>query len=217
MIYLFLGDSRLAKDQKIEEIKHQVLLSNEALKFDYEILYAEKLGNDILKQALNILPAVSIQRLLLIHSVSKFTSDHKRLIVEFIQTKNSKTVLILDSDEDKIDESFLEKIKSLTQILRFSSRPKSSVFDMTNAMAARNCPEALKVLAELFEQGEHPLQIMGVLVWFWGQCRRRVSEKVYKNGLLDLQEADLNIKRSRLQPEQSVEVLVVKLCSLIIC
>jgi hypothetical protein len=36
----------------------------------------------------------------------------------------------------------------------------------------------------------------------------------FEKGLLALGEADLNIKRSRLKPEQALELLVVKLCAL---
>ena len=59
------------------------------------------------------------------------------------------------------------------------------------------------------------LQLMGGLVWFWGKLKQRISAEKFKKGLLHLQEADLNIKRSRIKAEYALEVLVVKLCLLI--
>ncbi len=86
---------------------------------------------------------------------------------------------------------------------------------MTRVMA--NDPaQALKILNELLEEGIHPLQIMGGLLWFWGKEKFRLKGDRYNKGLLVLQEADLNIKRSRLLPEHAIEVVVVKLCSLLV-
>ena len=84
-------------------------------------------------------------------------------------------------------------------------------------MTARNPVEALKILGNLLVEENHPLQIMGGLIWFWGKSRTRLSADQFKKGLMCLQEADLNIKRSRLKPEHTLEVLVVKLSSLIAC
>lgn len=84
---------------------------------------------------------------------------------------------------------------------------------MTKIML-RSPAEALKMLTQLLEEGSHPLQILGGLVWFWGKSRERLSPAQFKKGLLALQEADLNIKRSRTRPEHSLEILIVKLASL---
>ena len=42
-------------------------------------------------------------------------------------------------------------------------------------------------------------------------------ERLIESGLLAMQEADLNIKRSRIKPEYALEVLIVKLCSKEVC
>ena len=51
---------------------------------------------------------------------------------------------------------------------------------------------------------------MGGLVWSWGKARSFARRENFQKGLVALQEADLNIKRSRLAPQQALEVLVVK-------
>ena len=73
----------------------------------------------------------------------------------------------------------------------------------------------LKILNDVLDHGDHPLQILGALVWFWGKNKPRVNPERFQRGLNELQEADWNIKRSRLRPEHTLEILIVKLCSLV--
>ena len=75
--------------------------------------------------------------------------------------------------------------------------------------------EALQILANLYAQDVHPLQIMGGLVWFWGKQRQKISTERFKKGLAALHKADLNVKRSRLKPEYAVEKVVVELSGLL--
>jgi DNA polymerase III delta subunit len=51
-------------------------------------------------------------------------------------------------------------------------------------------------------------------VWYWGKEGRMLAKTKFERGLQALEEADLNIKRSRLNPEYAVEKLVVELMSL---
>jgi len=214
MIYLFLGDGSLAKDQKIKEIKAELLPSLEARKFDFEIFHASNLHSDELKQALLALPVVGKRRIVVIRTIQKLTPQHKKLLLPCIQTKDDRLVLILDSDEVESKSSFMKEIAPYAKIFHFGRTVRQNVFDMTRAMTARKPAEALKILNQLFQVGDHPLQILGGLVWFWGKNKDRVAAEYFRKGLFELKEADLNIKRSRLKPEQTLEILVVKLCSL---
>ena len=214
MIYLLLGEDTQLKDQKIAEIKKKVLTSKEAHDFDYEVLHALKLDSATLKKTLIALPAVSKKRLIVIRTIQKLDAHNKELILDFIQKNNDYADLILDSDEADLKDSFITKISAKAQVLNFSKGSQQNVFDMTRAISTYNPTQALKILENLFMQGIHPLQIMGGVVWFWGKNRGRVSNDQFKKGLVLLQETDFNIKRSRLDPEQAIEVLVVKLCSL---
>lgn len=218
MIYLLLGDDKDAKDRKIAEIKAKCLADDSALKLDYESLLGAKLDPDVLKKALISLPAVSKRRLILIRSVNKLDTHNKKIILDFIQTENRHAVVILDSDEESGKSSFFNKIHASAKVMRFTTgQSKLNVFDMTRAMDRRDSVGALKILAGLIDDGNHPLQIMGGLVWFWGKLKNKLSREVFKKGLIVLQEADLTIKRSRLKPEYAVEVAVTKLNSLIAC
>lgn len=215
MAYFFLGQDRATKDAKIAELKKQHLPSLEAFEFDYEVLYAHKLDHDVLKKALIAFPAVASQRLVVIRECHRLDSHHKELITDFFSKKNDKTILVLESDEATPADSFVKSLSRWVKVKNFAQDQPLNVFDMTKAIGLRRPEEALKILAVLLGQGIHPLQMMGGLVWFWGKSRARLSKEGFKKGLGVLQEADLNIKRSRLKAEYAVEVAVVKLCALL--
>lgn len=217
MITIFLGDNPVAKDQKIEGIRAKVLPDADALQFDYEILHAVKLDTDDLKKSLLILPVISQKRLIVIRNAHKLSAAHQKILSEFFSTKPKHVELIFDSEAEDVKGKFFTQCKKSAKTYRFSSDPQANVFDMTRAMSARNPGKALKILSELLAEGNHPLQIIGALIWFWGKSKNQMSRERFKEGLDDLKEADLNIKRSRLSPEQAVELLVVKLSSLIAC
>ena len=218
MIYLLLGEDRQAKEQQIAKIKTSCLSSDDAYPFDYELLHSTKLDPDVLIKALIALPAISQKRLILIRTAEKLDEQNKNIILEFIQTENRHAVLILDSDETVLKNNFFSQVMQTAKVMRFTQRGKiQDVWAATRAIEDRKPAEALKILNSLMEEGNPPLKIMGALVWFWGDLKNRLPAEGFKKGLLVLQEADLNIKRSRLKPEHAVEVAVTQLSLLIAC
>ena len=218
MIYLFLGEDRPAKEQQIAKIRSACLTSNDALKFDYEILHGVKLDPDVLKKALIALPGIAPKRLILIRTVEKLDPQNKNIILEFVQGENRHAVLILDSDEIPSNNKFFNQVMAVGKVMRFApDGKKKDIWTATRAIEQRNPSEALKIVSDLMEEGNPPLKILGALVWFWGDLKGRLPAEGFKKGLLVLQEADLNIKRSRLKPEHAVEVAVTQLSLLIAC
>lgn len=215
MIYLLIGDQVQPKDQKIEDIKKKYLSSDNSFFFDYEVLYGTKLNAADLKKSLLNLPAVISKRVVIIKTAQKLDAQNQEIILSFVKTKPSHIILIFDFDAAEETGAFYKKMQPHGEVFKFISPPKSNVFDMTRCIEQRNLVNALKVLHELFESGQHPLQIMGGVVWFWGKQKQRLSRDKFGQGLLALKEADLNIKRSRLDPEQTIEVLMTKLSGLI--
>ena len=213
LTFLFCGEDTNAKEAKITELKNKYLTSPEALKFDYELLHAHKLEPKTLKEALISLPAVIPKRIIVIRDCQRLNPYNKDLIFEFVSQKADYAILILDTDEGDLNDSFMKKLKPLVKFVDFSKVVKLNVFDLTRVISMQKAADALKILGNLLSQGEHPLQIMGGLVWFWGKSRDKMASTHFEHWLLALQEADLNIKRSRLEPEQALEVLVVKLCA----
>lgn len=211
MTYLFLGPDYAAKEAKTAELKDK-FLPVESRQFDFETLYAQKLDAETLKKALVALPAIAEQRLVVVKEFHKLSAQNKELILAFVENPG-KCVLILDSDKIEGDEAFIKKLPRSVKAGVFGREDKLNVFDMTRAIGMQKKDEALKILWQLLSRGDQPLQLMGGVVWFWKNERNKLAADRFKKGLLALQEADLNIKRSRLKPEHALEVLIVKLCS----
>lgn len=216
MIYLIIGEDTALKDEKISQIRKEIFSNaqSDALLFDFESLSAHKLDADTLKKSFITLPVIASKRLVVVRDCQKFSEACKEHVLKFISLKQETVVLVLDFSELDARGTLSSKLRSLSKVVEFPSAKKMNVFDMTRVMA--NDPaQALKILNEMFEAGVHPLQIMGGLLWFWGKEKMRLKGDRYNKGLLVLQEADMNIKRSRLDPEHAIEVVVVKLCSLL--
>jgi len=215
MIYLILGNNIALKQQKINEIKAKYLTQDDAIHFDFEQLYGDKLPADDLKKALLNLPAVSKKRVVIVKNIEKLKADHQRIIEAYVVEKERPAALILDSDQSDLKSAFVSDLKRVAQVTVAEEGVKLNAFDLTNALERRQPVNALKNLSQLIEEGSHPLQLMGMLIWFWGKMKGKMSRGQFQKGLELLQEADLNIKRSRLEPEHAVEKLVVSLAALL--
>lgn len=215
MTYLIIGEDIAVKENKILQLKQKFLTSPDSQNYDFDILYATKLDAAVLKKALIALPAVSDKRLIILHDCHKLSLQNKKIIIEFIGSPEDHVVLILESGQLTSRDSFYKKIYKTVELFETQSEQKPNVFNMTRAMSMRKKSEALKILHVLLSDGVHPLQIMGGLIWYWEKSRPKLSFDKFTKGLTCLQETDLNIKRSRLNPNYAMELLVVKLCSIL--
>ncbi|MBF0489688.1 MAG: hypothetical protein HQL15_03600 [Candidatus Omnitrophica bacterium] len=209
MIYLLLGEDSQAKDKKIAEIKESFLIQPEALFFDFESLDAQTVSAASLKKSLIALPSFSSKRIILIRHLQKLKADPVSVLLAFAESPSGDCEVILEASTEL--KSPLKEVASYAKVLSFGVKAELNVFDMTKLMSAKKTTEALRMLHEFYDQGMYPLQLMGVLVWYWGKEGRALGNPRFEQGLKALEEADLNIKRSRLQPEYAIEKLVVEL------
>jgi DNA polymerase III delta subunit len=215
MHYLFLGQNIEQWEMHVALLKKDFLFSLEAMGMDLDILYAAKLDPVELKKSLLALPAVAPQRVVIVHDAHTMNSHNKTLILDHLTSSASNVVLVIESCEWKSDDAYVKKLFPFVKLVELGREAEHvDVFAMTRAMGIRKVAEALKILSQLLEEGHHPLQIMGGIVWFWGKMRGRLIPERFMAGLQALQEADLYIKRSRIGPEYALELLVVKLCTL---
>jgi DNA polymerase III delta subunit len=211
MIYLFLGDDLGAKDAKIAEIKNKFFKdSQEALAFDFDNLDAKELSSNALKKAFLTLPVIAPHRLIILRQIHQLKSADIQVLIHFCQKPAKHCDVILESSENTLKGD----LKDLPLYAKGAvmARPEGpNVFDMTKLMTAHRSGEALKMLDAFYRDNVHPLQIMGALVWYWGREGKVNGKETFKRGLKALEEADLNIKRSRLEARYAVEKLVVEL------
>lgn len=215
MVYLFLGEDTAAKNVSINEIKKEHFKSPESWHFDYEVFYGKKLDLPLLQKAFLALPITAEKRIIVLHEVHVLDKTVQEFLLRYILHPQPKIILILESEENSSAGNFLEQFISHAKVKYFQGKAKRNTFDMTKAIERRDSVEALSVLSELLSGGVHPLQIMGGLVWFWGKSRAQVSADRFKKGLVVLGQADLNIKRSRFNPEYALEMAVVRLTEII--
>jgi len=211
MIYLFLGDDLAAKDARITEIKNKFFKNfQEALAFDFDNLDARELGGDALKKALLSLPVIAPLRLILLRQIHQFKSADIQVLINFCQKPAKYCDVILESTENTL-KGDLKDLPLYVKGVVLAKPEGPNVFDMTKLITANRSNEALKMLDGFYRADVHPLQIMGALVWYWGREGKACGKERFERGLKSLEEADLNIKRSRLEPQYAVEKLVVEL------
>lgn len=214
MAYLLVGQNPQKKDEKLNELKKKLFKDPSAASFDLETLSAHKLDSDDLKRSLLSLPHMAGQRMVVIRQCERLDEHNRELVLEILEQKPKSLVLVLDFEDVDPKSAFFVKLRSLTQPLSVELDRSANVFDMTRLISSRDAVGALKILHQLMENNEHPLKIMGGLVWYWGKERERLDSRRFQLGLKILEEGDLNIKRSRLTPEYAVEKVVVELAML---
>ena len=212
MAQLFLGDDLARKDARITALKAAFFKDLQSVHFDYENLDAVVLSVDALKKSLITLPAISARRLVIVRNAHKLKSADAAVLLAFLKKPLAHVELVLESSEAAL-KGDLREVVALCTTTVFGTASTGNAFDMARLISAGQAREALKMLNDLYNDA-HPLQIMGALVWYWGKEGRALGPERFERGLKALEEADLNIKRSRLKPEYAVEKLVVELVAL---
>ena len=211
MIYLFLGDDLPAVDAKIAEIKNKFFKdSQEALAFDFDNLDPKELGDNALKKAFLTLPVIAPHRLIILRQIHKLKSADIQELINFCKKPAKYCDVILESSERTL-KGELKDLPLYVKAVMLDKPEGPNVFDMTKLMTAHRSGDALKMLDGFYRANVHPLQIMPALVWYWGKEGKACGKVRFERGLKALEEADLNIKRSRLEPQYAVEKLVVEL------
>jgi len=212
---LLLGSNTFQKDQRIAQMKEELFHDDQAIRFDCQTLYGHKVSADLFKESLMALPAMAPKRLLIIRELKKLSADNQKILLAFLEQRHAHAICICDGEGMEATTALSKKLKPYMEVVDFNTGKSKSIFDVTNALGYGKRAEALKALYELINEGNHPLQLMGGLVWFWGKQKTRLSRECYKKGLLEIQEADIHIKRSRLKADYTLEVLVTKLSLLL--
>jgi len=215
MVYLFLGDDLSAKDAKITEIKDKFFKDSEAaLAFDFDNLDASELKDNALQKAFLTLPVIAPHRLIILRQIHKLKSADIQTLLNYCQKPAKHCDVILESSESTLKGNLKDlPLYAKGQVMGKPEGP--NVFDMTKLITAHRSADALKMLDGFYGKNVHPLQIMPALVWYWGKEGKRLGKERFERGLKALEEADLNIKRSRLEPQYAVEKLVVELSLLL--
>ncbi|MBF0485875.1 MAG: hypothetical protein HQL16_05100 [Candidatus Omnitrophica bacterium] len=218
MHYLFLNLEFEVRDRKLKALKANIFTSADAVKLDCEDLDGHKLSNETLKVALTSVPAMSVRKLVIVRRAEKLTEDNLTLIENFLKDATENPVLVLEAARWDSKTELKKNIRARVNVMAGAEKEApASAFHMMDALSKGETVEALKTLKDLVTAGDAEEMILGAMIWKWSNhVKGRVTAAKYKKGLLILQEADKNVKRSRFpQREQAIEIALVKLSLLL--
>lgn len=220
MIYLFIGEDELLKQEKIHLLKKQ-LFSPALESFNYEVFYAKELTLAVFRESLSRFSPFSTRRLLVIKDALKLKSNLQEYFLNSGSLPANLTIVFDILGLPKEENLFLNKILKIAKVINFRIKEKVNAFDLARAIERKQPDYALSVLADLNKIGEKPERILGALRHRFTKINpygQRITsspagdnEKLRKNIEL-LLEADLNLKTGKMRGEFVLETLVVKLC-----
>ena len=178
MIYLFVGEDELAKQEKIHSLKNEILrpcaLQDDpasiakrevwAESFNYEALYAKELTLSLLNEALSRVPAGVKQRLLVIKGILKFKDNFQDFLLSRVDNLPNDIILVFDIISMPREQNpLLNKLLKVARVIHFKSKKKTNAFDLAYEIERKQVGSALNILADLFRAGEKPERIFRTL------------------------------------------------------
>lgn len=216
--YLLIGLKPEDRDARLATLRSNFFLTPEALKFDCETFDGNKLSAKTLQIALYSYPAIAGKKLVVVRRAEKLEDNVLEMIVRFLDDNNAHVVLVLDAGSWDGRHSIKKDIRERLQPAIAAAIEKvHTVFDMMDTAFGGSIADGLKFLNLLLDRGEVEEKLLGGMIWHWSnRVKGRVPADKYKKGLLVLQEADENLKRSKFpKREHALEVALVKLTSLL--
>lgn len=207
MVYLLLGQDASSKDIKLKAIK-QEFISKDYQQFNCDTLYAKELDLSGLQEKILTLPFKSKKRVIVIKNAHALKSNIKEFIIRYVKNPLEHLVMILDLETIDTKDEFVRDIRGACQLFRFKDNPKVDTFVLSRQIEAKRIESALKVLNQLFQDGEKPERILGGLRYSW----ERYDSIETKRRLKALLDCDIDVKTGRLKPEFALEKLVIRLC-----
>ena len=215
--YLFLGGDEVSKNNKIESIKNSYL--DKSLKdIDFEIIYSDdrELSPPRFNETLSYLPLNSLKKkIILVKNIELLDKDNRGVLIKYLNNPCNSILLLLDGSQLDANDSFAKELSPFVKSLYFKSEKKIDVFDLAQAIVQRNTTRSLEILNLLLNNREKAHGILGGLFWQWDSIKDKLNTEVFKQGLNILVDADSKIKTGKLAEKLALEMLVIRLCSLL--
>lgn len=215
--YLFIGEEEQAKQNKVNSIKAQYL--DKHLKdIDFEVVYSsdKELSPPKFDEILSYLPSnKSNKRIVHIKNIESLKKDNRNVLIKHLKSPAKSVLFILDFGKLKKNDRFVEELQPFVRKTVFKLTKKAGVFDLTQAIVARQTTRALRILNALLKNREKPENILGAMFWQWDNTKGRLSLDKFRQGLKLLLDTDIRIKTSKLDKELALEMAVIRLSYLI--
>ncbi len=210
MIYLFLGDDDIDKQNKIRALK-QKLFDSSVEQFNYEALDAKSLDISCLKESVSRFPVSCKKRLLVIRNISQLKESIREEFLFLIKNVQANLDIVLDAVKIGREDAFLNKVAMVAKSVGCQPRSSPDTFALADAIGRKEPEAALNILSDLFKRGEKPEKILGGLRYRLTRNAFNQKDRISKVGLL--LDTDLKIKTGRLKPEFALEALIIRLTS----
>jgi len=210
-VYLFLGQDSSSKHIVLSRLKEK-FLPKETEEFNRDILYAKELSLDDLQEKLLFLPFKLGKRLIVVKNAQDLKEGLKDFLVKYVRNPQAQIILVLDIEEVKAKDEFIETIKRFAQVCYFTEERHVDVFALSRQIELKRTAPSLEILDHLLKHGEKPERILGGLRASW---ERNITDPAQaKKRVKLLLACDIDIKTGRIKPVFALERLVVNLCSL---
>ena len=208
-VYLLIGQDIAAKEIQLKKIK-QEFLPPQLQDFNLDTLYAKEIIlKDIQERFLSI-PLKSAKRIIVIKDADSLNEESRNFLLSYSKKPHKQLVLILDFQHYDYKDEFIKGISAHASMLRFKEIVNPDTFVLNRQIELRKTDSALRILNQLFINGEAPERILGGLRYAWE--KQGVAALGAKRKLKLLLNCDIEIKTGRLKPAFALEKLVVSLC-----
>lgn len=214
--YLFLGDDEHTKQREIDSIKSSYL-DKGFHEIDYEVVYADDraLTPPRFNETLSYTPSASQKRIVLIRRLRLLRKENRDILLRYFNNPSLSLIVLLDAAGMKQDDFFLQSLNPFVKKVHLKQTKKIDTFDLCRAITAHNTIASVEILNTLLLNREKPHHILGALIWQWENMKDRVGLEQFKKGLRLLLHADVRIKTKRLKENLALEMLVIRLSSLV--
>lgn len=209
LVYIFAGEDLFSKDIKLKRLKEAFLPENTAA-FNLDVLYAKELGLIELQEKILSLPVNSGKRMIVLKDCQNLKDNLKEFILEYAKKPYPSIILVLDIIPKERKDEFVNNLSKYAELHWFKNPFHLDTFALNRQIEIKRADSALRILAQLFNDGQRPERIMGGLRYAWE--KNPVSPTELRKRLRALLNCDIDIKTGRLRPEFALENLIVKLC-----
>lgn len=209
MVYLFLGQDPVSKDQHLKSLRTKFLPSSgTGTHFNYERLHAADVSLKEFQEKLLCLPVGNPVRLIELASADQAKKELKEFLVSYAGKPYRHVVLVIDSDQVDRKDPFLTALMRKAQVVKFKESKEADTFVLGRNIEWGKTAEALVTLRALLKAGERPERIIGGLRYAWdrGQATPETARRIKL-----LLTTDAAIKTGKMKPDLALEALVVSL------
>lgn len=193
------------------DLKEAVLPTPEARTLDLTVLNGRALDVKDLEAALKTCPAIGPRRLVVIEEGHRMNDACWTLISRWAELEDPSCIVVVDMKNTRGVDRILRALKGRVSVVTGAKEGAGSPFDLTRMMQTGRKEQALRLLHRLLTENQAPLQILGLLGWFWGKTSARWDSNIRTRGWRVLLTADEAIKRSRMAPAAALEYAILSL------